>query len=191
MVRQFSIAFRMMLVMTLLTGLIYPDLVTGLAQWLYPQQAYGSLLRKDGKVIGSSLVGQSFTRPQYFHPRPSAVNYDASLSGGSNLGPTSRALVDRVKADAEKFRKENPDFAGPFPADLLTASGSGLDPHISPASALAEAPRVAKARGVALADIQKLIDHNTEKPQLSILGEPYVNVLLLNLAVDEQFPVKQ
>lgn len=191
MLRQSMIALRMTVVLTVLTGVAYPDLVTGLAQSLYPSQAGGSLIPKDRGFIGSALIGQSFTRPEYFHPRPSAVNYDASLSGGSNLGPTSQALVDRVRSGGEKFRAENPEFSGAFPADLLTTSGSGLDPHISPASALVQAPRVAKARGISLADLQRLIEEKTEERQLGILGELRVNVLLLNLALDEQFPLKR
>jgi K+-transporting ATPase ATPase C chain len=188
MFRQLKIGFRMMLVMTVLTGLMYPDLVTGLAQWLYPAQANGSLVLRDGRVIGSSLIGQAFSRPDYFYPRPSAVNYDASLSGGSNLGPTSEVLVNRVKTDAEKFRTENPEWTGPFPADLLTASGSGLDPHISPASAQTQAARVAKARRVTVAQIEELIHRCTEPRGLGILGERRVNVLMLNLALDQRFP---
>jgi K+-transporting ATPase ATPase C chain len=191
MLNQLAAGLRMMIVMTLLTGLAYPSLVTWLAQRSYPEQANGTLVRRDGHLVGSALIGQTFTRPEYFHPRPSAVNYDASLSGGSNLGPVSQVLVDRVKASAEKFRAENPDFSGAIPADLLTTSGSGLDPHISPASALAQAPRVARARGVPWTEIEKLIQARTETRQLGFLGEPRVNVLLLNLALDEQFPLKR
>lgn len=189
--RQLAIAIRMMLVMTVLTGLMYPDLVTGLAQGLFPAQADGSLVQQSGQVIGSSLIGQNFTRPEYFHPRPSAVNYDASLSGGSNLGPTSQALVDRTKADVEKFRSGNPDFPGPLPADLLTTSGSGLDPDISPASAIAQAARVARARGVPPAEIERLIQDWIEPRDLGLFGEPRVNVLALNLILDERFPLKR
>lgn len=191
MVRQLTIAFRMVLLMTVLTGLAYPGLVTWLAQRYFPEQANGSLLRKDGHVIGSSLIGQSFTRPEYFYLRPSAVNYDAGLSGGSNLGPTSQVLIDRVRTGAEKFRAENPEFSGPFPTDLLTTSGSGLDPHISPASAQAQASRVAQARGVRRTEIEKLIQARTETRQLGFLGEPRVNVLLLNLVLDQQFPLRR
>lgn len=190
MLRQSIIACRMLLVLTVLTGLAYPDLVTGLAENWYPEQAKGSLITKDGRVIGSSLIGQSFTRPEYFHPRPSAVNYNASLSGASNLGPTSQALIDRVQADAAKFRAENPEFSGPIPSDLLTTSGSGLDPHVSPGAALAQAPRVAKARGIALAEVEKLVAEKTELRFLGLLGEPRVNVLLLNLTLDERFPLR-
>jgi len=143
-------------------------------------------------VIGSELIGQKFTKPEYFQGRPSAAGdgYDAANSGASNFGPTNQKLVDRIKADAEKFRKENPAFTGLIPADLLTASASGLDPHLSPASAAAQAARVAKARGVALAQIQDLVDHYTESRQLGFLGEPRVNVLNLNLALDAQYPLK-
>ncbi len=188
--RQLTIALRMILAMTVLTGLIYPAVITWLAQRYFPEQANGSLLLRNGEVIGSSLIGQSFTRPEYFHPRPSAVNYDASNSGGSNLGPTSAELIARVRADAEKFRAENPEFSGPLPADLLTTSASGLDPDISPASALAQAPRVAKARGATPAQLEQLIREKTEKRQLGILGEPRVNVLLLNLELDRRFPIR-
>jgi K+-transporting ATPase ATPase C chain len=186
--RNMLAGLRMMVVMTVLTGLAYPLLFTWLAQRSYPQAAAGSLLRRGEVVIGSSLIGQNFVRPEYFHPRPSDANYDASASLGSNLGPTSQVLVDRVKADAGKFRAENPEFSGPIPADMLTTSGSGLDPHISPASAMAQAPRVARTRGVAVAQIEKLIQDRIEPRDLGILGEPRVNVLLLNLALDQQIP---
>src|ERR1017187_8967667 len=152
--RQMLPALRMTLVLTVLTGLIYPGIVTGLCQMLFPNQANGSLIYQDGKVIGSQLVGQNFTRPEYFQPRPSAAGNgnDATASSGSNLGPTSQKLVDRVKASAEKFHKDNPNFTGTIPADLLTASGSGLDPHLSPESAVAQADRVAHARGASPQD---------------------------------------
>lgn len=191
MLQQLAPALRMMVVLTILTGLLYPGLVTGICQLVFPAQANGSLIVRDGKVIGSVLIGQSFSKPEYFHPRPSAVNYDASSSGGSNLGPTNQSLVDRVKGSLENFRRENPEYTDPIPADLLTASGSGLDPHISPAAALAQAARIAKARGVAISAIQALVRANTEGRALGLLGEPRVNVLQLNLALDEQFPVKQ
>ena len=191
MLQQLAPALRIMLVLTILTGLLYPGLVTGICQLAFPAQANGSLVFGDGKVIGSALIGQSFSKPEYFHPRPSAVNYDASNSGGSNLGPTNQALIDRVRSSLESFRRENPDYAGPIPADLLTTSGSGLDPDISPASALAQATRVARARGVVLAEVEKLIEQRTEQRQLGILGEPRVNVLLLNLALDQKFPMKK
>ena len=192
MFRQLAPAFRLTLLFTILTGLIYPGVVTGLCQVLFPSQANGSLIEKDGRIVGSHLIGQNFTRPEYFHPRPSAAGsgYDASSSSGSNLGPTSRKLFDRVKASAEKFRAENPEFSGPIPADMLTASGSGLDPHISPASADAQVSRVAKARGTDPAQIRQLIAEFTAGRALGFLGEPGVNVLELNFALDEQFPVE-
>ncbi len=191
MLQQLAPALRMMVVLTILTGLVYPGLVTGICQLALPAQANGSLVLRDGKVIGSVLISQGFSKPEYFHSRPSAVNYDASNSGGSNLGPTNQALIDRVKSSLESFRRENPDHAGPIPADLLTTSGSGLDPHISPASALAQAARISKARGVAVSAVQALVRANTEGRGLGLLGEPRVNVLLLNLALDEQFPLKR
>lgn len=185
-------ALRMTLLMTVLTGLVYPGIVTGLCQILFPHRANGSLINVDGRIVGSALLGQNFSKPQYFHPRPSAAGndgYDASASNASNYGPTNQKLIDRVKADADKFRKENPDFTGPLPADLLTTSGSGLDPHLSPASALAQAPRVARARGVSLEQVQQLIAQNTEGRTLGFMGEPRVNVLLLNLGLDKSFPL--
>lgn len=188
--RQMMPGLRMTLFLTVLTGLAYPGLVTGLCQLLFPKQANGSLIEKNGRVIGSSLIGQNFTRPEYFQPRLSAAGndgYDASASGPSNLGPTSRKLADRVKDSVEKFRKENPDFTGTIPADLLTASASGLDPHLSPAAAEAEAPRIAKARGVSVDQIQQLIAQFTEGRDLGFLGEARVNVLRLNLALDDRY----
>jgi K+-transporting ATPase ATPase C chain len=192
MLEQLLPAVRITLVLTVLTGMLYPALVTGIAQAIFHKQANGSLIEVNGKVIGSELIGQKFTKPEYFQGRPSAAGdgYDAANSGPSNFGPTNQKLVDRIKADAEKFRKENPDFSGPIPADLLTTSASGLDPHLSPASAAAQVARVAKARGVALAQIQLLVDQHTESRQLGILGEPRVNVLNLNLALDSQYPLK-
>jgi len=184
----------MTLLLTVLTGLLYPGLVTGLCQIFFPSQSNGSLIVKDGRVIGSGLIGQNFTRPEYFQPRPSAAGsdgYDATASGGSNLGPTSQKLSDRVKASVEKFRKENPDFNGPIPADLLTASGSGLDPEISPASAEAQSPRVAKSRGASLEEIHTLEAQFTANRDWGFLGEPRVNVLRLNLALDQRFPLRK
>src|SRR5947199_7799689 len=145
--QQLLPGFRMMLVMTVLTGLIYPAVITGISQVLFPSQANGSLVTRDGRAVGSALIGQNFTRPEYFQPRPSAAGngYDPLASGGSNLGATNQKLRDRVQGSIEKFRKENPEYKGSIPADLLTASGSGLDPHLSPASAEAQAARVAKA----------------------------------------------
>jgi K+-transporting ATPase ATPase C chain len=183
----------MTLVMTVLTGLIYPGIVTGLCQMLFPKQANGSLEYKDGKVIGSSLIGQNFTRPEYFQPRPSAAGsgYDATASTGSNLGPTNQKLIDRVKTAADKFHKDNPQFTGTIPADLLTASGSGLDPHLSPEAADAQADRVAAARGVNAPEIHALVAQLIEQRDLGFLGEPRVNVLRLNQALDAKFAFKK
>src|SRR5580700_9206789 len=191
--RQLLIGLRMTLMLTILTGLLYPGLVTGICQVIFPNQANGSLILKNGHVIGSALIGQSFTRREYFQPRPSAAGndgYDPTASGGSNLGPTNKKLIDRVQASVNKFRKENPDYQGAIPADLLTTSGSGLDPHISPASAQVQAERVAKARGVSVDQIQTLIASHTEGRDLGFLGEPRVNVLLLNLDLDRTVPRK-
>jgi potassium-transporting ATPase KdpC subunit len=191
--KQLMPGLRMTLVLTVLTGLVYPGVVTGICQVLFPNQANGSLLSRDGHIIGSALIGQNFARPEYFQPRPSAAGsdgYDATASGGSNLGPTSQKLADRVKASVEKFRKENPDFTGDIPADLVTASGSGLDPHLTPQSVEAQLPRVAKARGATPDQIQPLITQLIEGRDLGFLGEPRVNVLQLNLALDRQFPKK-
>ena len=188
-----ALAFRLMLVLTVLTGLIYPGVVTALCQVLFRWQANGSMLRVDGKEIGSAQIGQNFTKPEYFHPRPSAAGndgYDATASTGSNYGPTNQKLIDRVKGSVDQFRKENPDYTGPLPADLLTASASGLDPDISPASAQAQAARVAKARGITVAEVEQLITRNTKAADLGFLGEPRVNVLEINLKLDEAFPEK-
>ncbi|HYL34787.1 MAG TPA: potassium-transporting ATPase subunit KdpC [Bryobacteraceae bacterium] len=190
---QLSPGLRINIFFTLLLGVVYPLLVTGICQVAFPHQANGSLITQGDKVIGSELIGQNFAKPEYFQPRPSAAGndgYDPTASGGSNYGPTNQKLVDRVKSLVEKFRKENPDYHGPIPADLVTASASGLDPHLSPDSASAQAPRVAKARGVALDQVNQLVAQFTEPPDLGVLGEPRVNVLKLNLALDLKFPRK-
>ena len=190
--RQLGPAFRMVLFFTILTGLAYPVLVTGLCQMLFPRKANGSFVLVNSQVAGSSLIGQNFTKPEYFHPRPSAAGndgYDATQSTGSNLGPTNQNLISRVKASVEQFRKENPDYTGEIPADLVTTSGSGLDPHISPASAGAQASRIARARGIGVQQVQQLIADHSEGRTFGLLGEPRVNVLRLNLALDAQFPI--
>ena len=188
MLTQLVPAFRMTLLMTVVTGLVYPGVVTGLCQVIFSHQANGSLITTaDNRVVGSELIGQNFHKPEYFHPRPSAAGndgYDASASSGSNLGPTSQKLYDRVKASADDFRKENPTFQGPIPADALTASGSGLDPEISLANAQAQAARVATARATDPATIQNLISASEIHRDVGLLGEPRVNVLKLNLALD-------
>ena len=192
--QQFLPGLRMMLVLTVLTGLIYPLAVTGLCQMLFYDKANGSLITVNEQVVGSALIGQNFSKAGYFQPRPSAAGndgYDGTASGGSNLGPTNQKLIDRVKASVEKFQKENPSYTGLLPADLVTTSGSGLDPHISPASAEAQLDRVANARGLSVGQIKSLIDAHTEGRDLGFLGEPRVNVLLLNLDLDRQFPAKR
>jgi K+-transporting ATPase ATPase C chain len=191
--KQIATAFRVTLFFTVLTGLIYPGVVTALCQLLFPSQANGSLVEINGQAVGSSVIGQNFTRPEYFQPRPSAAGndgYDASASLASNYGPTNQKLIDRVKASVDKFRKDNPDHTGPIPADLLTASASGLDPHISPASAEAQAARIARARGISLQQVQQLIAEHTEGRTLGFLGEPRVNVLKVNMALDRAAPIR-
>ena len=191
--QQILPGLRIKLFMTLLLGVVYPLAMTGISQTLFPHKANGSLITSGGKVVGSELIGQNFTKPEYFQPRPSAAGvdgYDATSSSGSNYGPTNQKLADRVKVSIEKFRKENPDYSGPIPADLVTASASGLDPHLSPDSTKAQAPRVAKARGVSVDQVNQLIAQFTEGQDLGLLGEPRVNVLRLNLALDQQFPRK-
>ena len=189
--QQILPGLRIKLFMTLLLGVVYPLAMTGISQFLFPYKANGSLITSGDKVIGSELIGQNFSKPEYFQPRPSAAGadgYDGTASSGSNYGPTNQKLADRVKASIEKFRKENPDYSGPIPADLVTASSSGLDPHLSPDSAKAQAARVAKARGVTVEQVNRLIAKLTEAPDLGLLGEPRVNVLKLNVTLDQQFP---
>jgi len=193
MLSQLWPALRINIFLMILLGVGYPLAVTGISQLVFPHQANGSLITRNGQVVGSELIGQNFTKPEYFQPRPSAAGndgYDPTASGGYNYGPTNQKLIDRVKASVAKFHKDNPDYQGPIPADLLTGSGSGLDPDISPASAQAQEPRVAKARGISQDQLNQLVAQNTKSPDLGLLGEPRVNVLKLNLALDEQFPKK-
>lgn len=184
--RHFTIAFKLVLVFTLLFGIIYPLVITGAAQILFPKQANGSLIKQSGKVIGSELIGQRFTRPEYFHPRPSAAGkgYDAAASGGSNLGPTSKLLRDRVRGDVKRIRIENPNLKGSVPVDMVTTSASGLDPDITPANAYAQIARVANARGMSESNLRRIVDKHIIDRQIGILGERRVNVLALNLSLD-------
>ncbi len=184
------VAAKFTLITTLLFGLLYPLAVTGLSQLFFPKQANGSLLEKNGQVIGSRLIGQAFTSDKYFHSRPSAAGngYDASASSGSNLAPTNKQLVDRVAQDVAKLQQENPGV--PIPADLVTTSGSGLDPDISPAAAEFQIPRIARARGITADALRPVIARHTQPRQWGILGEPRVNVLELNLDLDASFPAK-
>lgn len=182
---------RIKIFMTILLGVVYPLAMTGIAQVFFPHKANGSLIKVGDKVIGSEIIGQGFTKPEYFQPRPSAAGtngYDGVSSGGSQYGSTNKKLIDRVNASVNQFRKDNPDYHGSIPADLVTASASGLDPHISPESAQAQVSRVAKARGISPEQVNQIVSQFTEGPDMGLLGEPRVNVLKVNLAMDRQFP---
>ena len=197
MLKEIRPAITFIITLTLITGVAYPFAMTGIAKVVFPSQAAGTLIEQDGKVIGSSLIGQEFTSDKYFHGRPSATTapdpkdptktvsapYNAANSGGSNLGPTSKALMDRIKTDVEALKKENPSAA--VPTDLVTTSASGLDPDISPAAALFQVPRIAKARNMPEERLRQLVAQQTQARVLGLLGEPHVNVLLLNMALDQ------
>jgi K+-transporting ATPase ATPase C chain len=189
--RNLIIAVLMTIATTVLLGVVYPLLVTGLAQVMFRDKADGQLILRDGHVIGSAIIGQGFSSPGYFRSRPSAAGngYDAANSSGSNLGPTNKAFIETVKGRVSDAQKENPGV--PVPVDLVTSSGSGLDPHISPAAALFQVPRVARERKMSEADVRQLVESHIEGRQLRVLGEPVVNVLLLNLALDERRPMRK
>ncbi|PYR03026.1 MAG: potassium-transporting ATPase subunit C [Acidobacteria bacterium] len=189
--RNLLIAVLMTIATTILLGLVYPLAMTAIAQAIFPDKANGQLVMREGRVIGSRIIGESFSSPGYFHGRPSAAGagYDAANSAGTNLGPTSRNLVDAVKTAVAAAQKENP--SAPVPIDLVTSSASGLDPHLSPAAALFQAPRVAAARHASEADVRRLVEAHIEPRQFGFLGEPRVNVLELNLALDEQWPIRK
>ncbi|WP_024816477.1 potassium-transporting ATPase subunit KdpC [Methylopila sp. 73B] len=186
MLRHLRPALTLLALLTLVTGVVYPLGITSVAQLAMPARASGSMIEQDGRVVGSSLIGQSFASPRYFHGRPSAAgqnSYDAASSSGSNLGPTSKALADRIKGDVAKAKAENA-IDGPVPADLVTASGSGLDPDISPAAAYAQVGRVARERGVPEDDVRRLIEASVQGRLFGLIGEPRTNVLALNIALD-------
>ncbi len=190
MMKQTLIALRVAVVTLILTGLFYPLVVTALARTLFPHRATGSrVVDASGRIVGSELIGQNFSQPVYFQPRPSAAGtgYDALASGGSNLGTTSQKLQDRITADIARLTAENPQTHGPVPAELVMASGSGLDPHLSPEAALWQVPRVAEARKIAPERVRQVVESKIEGRDLGLLGEPRVNVLELNLALDSQF----
>jgi K+-transporting ATPase ATPase C chain len=189
--RNLIAAVLMTIVTTVLFGLVYPLVVTGMAQVLFRDKANGQLIERNGKLVGSRIIGQAFSSPGYFHSRPSAAGtgYDPTNSGGTNLGPTNKKLIDSVKAAVDEARKENP--GAPVPIDLVTSSASGLDPHISPAAAEFQLPRVARERGMSEAEVRRLVESYTSGRQLAFFGEPAVNVLELNLALDEQHPMKK
>ena len=189
MKKNLMIAIWMTIFTTLLLGVVYPFVVTALAQVLFPNQANGELIMVNGKIVGSRLIGQPFSSPGYFRSRPSAAGtgYDAQNSGGSNLGPTNKSLIDRVNGDVQKLQAENPNV--PVPVDLVTTSGSGLDPHISPDAAAFQAPRIARERAMSADDVRALIAKHTQGRQLGFLGEPRVNVLEMNLDLDATHPI--
>lgn len=184
-------AVLMTIVTTVMLGLLYPLAITGIAQVVFPAQANGQLIQRNGKIIGSRIIAQGFSSPAYFHPRPSAAGsgYDAAKSGGSQLGPTNRKLIDNVSANVRAARRDNP--TAPVPIDLVTASASGIDPHITPAAAEFQVPRVARARGVSDDDVRRVVRANTLGRTLGLLGEPRVNVLEVNLALDAAYPLKK
>jgi potassium-transporting ATPase KdpC subunit len=191
MKRNLITSVLMTVATTVLLGIIYPLVVTGLAQLMFPRKANGQLIQKDGKIVGSAIIGQGFSGSRYFHSRPSAAGtgYDAANSAGSNLGPTNQKLIDRVKGDVASAQPDNPRT--PVPIDFVTTSASGLDPHITPASAEFQLPRIARERGATPDQLRDLLREHTEGRQLGILGEPRVNVLELNLDLDERFPAKK
>ena len=193
MYKELRAAILITILFTVGTGILYPLAVTGVAQTIFGKQANGSMVERNGKVVGSELIGQNFARPEYFHPRPSAAGsgYDGGASSGSNLGPTNPALADRLTKAAAQFRSENPGFTGAIPADAITTSGSGLDPEISPANAKAQVARVATARGMNPDTLQAIVQALTDQRTLGILGEPRVNVVKLNLKLDELVPLKR